>query len=277
MTTQFQVTNFPEIYAAPIVDEMRDYQNVYWDNGPPDYLPIDKNKGIDLYRLAVDKSILTVGQEHGFRVRFRDHNLRWSDWSEEIKFTPVASSSAPAADFAASQTNVAPNTKVTFSDLSNATATTWDWDLNGDGTVDSKAQYPEFIYTSNGSYTVKLTINKGIANELSETKNNYIVVNATGIEMLNKEQLKLSVYPNPVQTSTTIGFTLQEKTAVNVSVYDLNGRLVKVLNNGMLSKGMNKLAWDGTSATNQTVPNGQYFIKLSGEHINLSEPIVLNK
>jgi len=278
MTTQFQVTNFPEIYASPIVDEMRDYQNVYGDKGAPDYEPIDKNKGIDLYRLTLNKSVFVLGQEYGFRVRFRDHNLRWSEWSEEIKFTPVATSAAPAADFTANKTKVPPATQVTFSDLSTTTATSWDWDLNGDGITDSKKQYPDFVYNSNGSYTVRLTINKGLAGELSVTKVNYIIVsNSTGIETLTKDQIKLSVYPNPIQTSTLIGFTLTKNTVLNVSVYDVTGKLIKVLTNTMLKSGENKLVWDGTSSNGQTVANGQYFIKFSGEDINITESVVLNK
>ncbi len=278
MTTQFQVTNFPEIYASPIVDELRDYQNIYGDKGAPDYEPIDKNAGIDLYRLSVNKSTLTLGQEHGFRVRFRDHNLRWSDWSEEMKFTPIAGSATPAADFAANKTNIPVDTKVSFSDLSNVTATSWDWDLNGDGVTDSKAKYPEFTYTTNGSYDITLTINKGIAGELSITKANYIVVKSiTGIESLSKNQLKLTVYPNPIQTSTTISFTLQEKTNITVSILDINGKLIKTLANTVLKGGENKLVWDGTNSTGQAVSNGQYFIKLSGEHINISESVVLMK
>ena len=279
MTTQFQVTNFPEIYASPIVEEMRDYQNVYGDKGAPNYEPIDKNEGIDLYRLTVDKSAFVMGQEHGFRVRFRDHNLRWSDWSEEIKFTPVATSATPAADFVANKTNVPTNTKVTFSDLSSATATSWEWDFNGDGIVDSKMQYPDFVYTANGSYTVKLTINKGTANELSLSKTNYITVgsSSSGVETLSKDQLKLSVYPNPIKNSAVISFTLSQASNINVSVYDVSGRLVTVLANTMLESGENKLSWDGTNGNGQTVSNGQYLIKISGENISVTESVVLNK
>jgi len=107
---------------------------------------------------------------------------------------------------------------------------------------------------------------------------NYIIVsNSTGIETLTKDQIKLSVYPNPIQTSTLIGFTLTKNTVLNVSVYDVTGKLIKVLTNTMLKSGENKLVWDGTSSNGQTVANGQYFIKFSGEDINITESVVLNK
>lgn len=278
MTTQFQVTNYPEIYASPIVDESRDYQNVYGDKGAPDYEPLDKNKGIDLYRLALNKSVFVLGQEYGYRVRFRDHNLRWSEWSNEVKFTPVAATASPAADFVANKTHVLPATKVSFTDMSPATATTWEWDLNGDGVVDSKKQYPDFTYATNGSYTVSLTINKGLAGELKVTKTNYIVVsNTTSIEMLSKEQIKLSVYPNPVQTSTLISFNLIEGAQLNVSIYDIKGNLVKVLSSAFFNSGENKLTWDGSDANGQAIANGQYFIKISGDNVSIVEPVVLTK
>lgn len=278
MTTQFQVTNYPEIYASPIVDVMRDYQNVYGDKGAPDYEPIDKNKGIDLYRLSLNKSSFVLGQEYAYRVRFRDHNLRWSEWSNEIKFTPVAANTAEAVDFTANKTHILPSTKVTFTDMSSTGATTWDWDLNGDGVTDSKKQYPDFTYANIGSYNVTLTINKGLSGELKITKNNYIVVsNTTSIDLVTKDQIKLSVYPNPIQTSTLITFTLEKSTELNIGIYDLKGNLVKVLSNSFFVSGENKLVWDATDTSGNILANGQYFIKITGENIQIVEPVVLSK
>ena len=39
----------------------------------------------------------------------------------------------------------------------------------------------------------------------------------------------LSAYPNPVSKFVTISFNLQQQQRVSISIYDLNGRLIKTL------------------------------------------------
>lgn len=47
---------------------------------------------------------------------------------------------------------------------------------------------------------------------------------------------KLSVFPNPVTSSSTISFQVAKQGKVNISVYDVNGSLVSVLYNGNAEK-----------------------------------------
>lgn len=50
---------------------------------------------------------------------------------------------------------------VQFSDLSSTSATSWSWDFDNDGTVDSTQQSPVHTYPAKGRYTVVLTVNNG--------------------------------------------------------------------------------------------------------------------
>jgi PKD repeat protein len=45
---------------------------------------------------------------------------------------------------------------VTFTDTSTEEPTSWAWDFDNDGTVDSTVQNPTYVYTTPGTYTVKL-------------------------------------------------------------------------------------------------------------------------
>jgi hypothetical protein len=83
MSSQFQVTATPGDYSNPALDVRRDWENVYGVTA--DYDPIDLNEGIDLSRLSVSNG-LSAGQSYGWRVRYRDQNLQWSDWSREQTF-----------------------------------------------------------------------------------------------------------------------------------------------------------------------------------------------
>ncbi len=83
------------------------------------------------------------------------------------------------ADFIGDITGGQAPLTVQFTDLStsiNGPVTSWEWDFDNDGTVDSYDQNPEWIYNDNGSYTVKLTVSDGTDTD-SEIKESYISVN----------------------------------------------------------------------------------------------------
>jgi len=95
-----------------------------------------------------------------------------------------ASSSPPSlfANFSATpRSGTAPLT-VQFTDLStaqNTTITSWKWDFNNDGTIDSTQQNPSRVYNDNGTYTVSLKVSNGQISD-KETKENYITVLPAG-------------------------------------------------------------------------------------------------
>jgi PKD repeat protein len=64
---------------------------------------------------------------------------------------------SPVADFSATPTSGDAPLMVQFTDLSTNGPTSWAWDLDGDGSVDSTAQNPTRVYVP-GTYTVTLTV-----------------------------------------------------------------------------------------------------------------------
>jgi hypothetical protein len=85
-SSQFQLTSVPGDYTSPMQDVIRDFENYYFDTGSPEYLPINRNSGILLTQLNSVDSLLQEGNEYGWRVRYRDCNLLWSEWSQERIF-----------------------------------------------------------------------------------------------------------------------------------------------------------------------------------------------
>ncbi|MCC7430854.1 T9SS type A sorting domain-containing protein, partial [bacterium] len=73
-------------------------------------------------------------------------------------------------------------------------------------------------------------------------------------------------HPNPFNPETTIEFTISKTQNVEVSVYNVNGQLVKTLVNQTLegnAVGTNhKLIWDGTDASGNIVSSGIYFYQI---------------
>ncbi len=64
--------------------------------------------------------------------------------------------------------------------------------------------------------------------------------------------------PNPFNPSTKISFNLESSGEVNLSVFDLNGRLVAALVEGALPSGSHSVNFDGHG-----LPSGLYFYRLT--------------
>jgi PKD repeat protein len=83
------------------------------------------------------------------------------------------------ADFTATPTGGQAPLTVQFTDMSTAIGTivSWQWDFNNDGVVDATTQNPQWIYTTSGVYTVKLTVSDG-TNTNTKIKTNFISINS---------------------------------------------------------------------------------------------------
>lgn len=66
------------------------------------------------------------------------------------------------------------------------------------------------------------------------------------------------ISPNPFSASLSIGYSLSEPSQVNLSVYDLSGRLIEDLMSGSISAGENTSVWN----PDPFLPNGCYLIVL---------------
>ena len=88
----------------------------------------------------------------------RDISISTADGtSREVGSFTVSAPTCTAA-FVSDRTTGNGVTTVKFTDRSTGDITSWAWDLNGDGRVDSTAQHPTFTYRNNGAYTVTLTV-----------------------------------------------------------------------------------------------------------------------
>ena len=69
-------------------------------------------------------------------------------------------------------------------------------------------------------------------------------------------------YPNPFNPVTKIAFTLREAASVRLCVYDIAGRLVRLLEEGLLDAGRHEVTWDGQDSDGEKVASGVYFYSL---------------
>jgi len=100
----------------------------------------------------------SVDKDHGFSVRcVKD-------------YTPLL---PPEADFTASATTISTFESIQFTDQSTNNPTGWSWDFGDGGT--SEEQNPSHAYSTEGTYTISLTVFNNDASD-TKTKSDYITV-----------------------------------------------------------------------------------------------------
>lgn len=72
----------------------------------------------------------------------------------------------------------------------------------------------------------------------------------------------IRAYPNPFNQSVSVEYNLAADGQVNLTVYDLSGRLVSELQVGFQSAGSHVSVWDGRSSSGSIMPSGVYFMRL---------------
>ncbi|MBF0344872.1 MAG: PKD domain-containing protein, partial [Nitrospirae bacterium] len=110
-----------------------------------------------------------------------------SDVTESLWDTTVSNTNPIKADFNASKTTVAVNTPVSFSDLSTGNITSWQWDFENDGVIDSTSQNPTHTYTFPGTYSVNLYVKDSDGKTDYTSKGAYITVTSTTSKALGKK------------------------------------------------------------------------------------------
>jgi hypothetical protein len=82
-------------------------------------------------------------------------------------------------------------------------------------------------------------------------------------------------FPNPFNPSTSITFDMKEPGAVTLKVYDVAGRLVRTLVDGVKDAGAYSIAWDGRDNAGSEVASGIYFYKMETKDFSRTRKIVL--
>lgn len=70
-------------------------------------------------------------------------------------------------------------------------------------------------------------------------------------------------FPNPFNQITQIKFDIKERTILELTVFDVNGREVRHLVLGRANPGYHHVEWDGTNDAGEVVASGIYLIRLT--------------
>ncbi len=83
--------------------------------------------------------------------------------------------------------------------------------------------------------------------------------------------------PNPFQSSTAIEFSLDAAMPVQLSIYDVQGRLVRTLVQADAAAGTNRVEWNGRDNAGRDVPSGSYGYVLKTPEGEAARRLVLTR
>ena len=92
------------------------------------------------------------------------------------------------------------------------------------------------------------------------------------------ETFKLSQnYPNPFNPVTSLRYDLPEDGLVNITVYDMMGRIVKTLVNSSQTAGYKSISWNAANNRNESVSAGLYLYTIQAGKFRQTKKMVLLK
>ena len=96
-------------------------------------------------------------------------------------------------------------------------------------------------------------------------------------DVLPHKLLLHSNFPNPFNPITTLHYDLPEDGLVNITIYDMMGRIVKTLVNSSQTAGYRTINWNATNNVGQPVSAGLYLYTIQAGKFRQTKKMVLLK
>lgn len=142
----------------------------------------------------------------------------------------------------------------------------WDW---GDQTTPTLTQTASHTYAQAGTYTVCLGYVDLLNTSCFDSTCTTITVTAVGIQTQAANTLDVQAQPNPFSTELNLTLTLGQTQDVEVAVYDMTGKQVAVLHNGMMTAGRNAINWKP-----EDLAQGVYFLQVKAGDMVMTKKII---
>ncbi len=203
----------------------------------------------------------------------RDSDIYWvsAEIIDEIKLIPEMSIEPDTGDIPLAvkfnlDLSTVPDSIIAF-----------EWDLDNNGTIDSRLQNPGFIYSVSGIYSIKLNVFTS-SDSASKVFPKAVEVfdKSTNVELADKRSAYSNYclyqnYPNPFNPSTKISYSIPRDLHVNLYVFDAIGRKINTLVNEENMAGNYWVEFDTSDIT-----SGIYFYQIiAGLFIDRKKLIVV--
>jgi hypothetical protein len=83
------------------------------------------------------------------------------------------------------------------------------------------------------------------------------------------------IEPNPFTNKTEIRYQIPKRGKVNLQVYDIVGRSIVTLVNGVQKAGYYSINWRGTNRNDVPLPSGVYFLRMEAREFKATQKMLL--
>jgi hypothetical protein len=111
----------------------------------------------------------------------------------------------------------------------------------------------------------------GVAERTSPIR---VQTGGTTVAVVNDYRLEQN-YPNPFNPETTICFTMAETENVEISIFNIDGKLVRTLVNSIVPAGEHSVIWDGRDLVGRKSPSGSYLYQLRTRNFTQTKKLTL--
>ncbi|MES2765299.1 MAG: T9SS type A sorting domain-containing protein [Bacteroidota bacterium] len=138
--------------------------------------------------------------------------------------------------------------------------------------IDTKTSTEELQISeldANTKYYWRVSAANADGDGLYSVRRSFTTNGATSVREADNSTVEfLQSYPNPFKNSSTIRFKTSKPGTILLAVYDISGRKVAVLKDGFADAGENSVSFKSDN-----LPNGKYFISLSGNGLLKTIPV----
>lgn len=151
-----------------------------------------------------------------------------------------------------------------------------------------QAGYPNVVYAISAYNYCKIEINGAFLHFIARTRSGTVIdtfsVNLPQAGVLDDDrevappQISLSQRgPNPFSRRAVISFSLPEVSQVELGIYEISGRRIRTLVDGVHEAGYHDAEWDGKDESGKEATSGIYFARLEVGGYGLTRKLVLAK
>lgn len=159
-SVEYQISADPT-FSTVELSKLFNYENLYGTGGAPNWYPVDIMQGVNMFEWTVPNFFVSNGVKH-IRIRHRDRNLSWSNWSTPVQFE-VQNSSTGSPVVVTDTTVYALNAPITVTYL-NGPGNATDWvGIYKKGDVPGGVGSTEWNYCTGPAGT--MTFNLGVSLE----------------------------------------------------------------------------------------------------------------
>jgi hypothetical protein len=156
-------------------------------------------------------------------------------------------------------------------------ASFWEYDIPAIlGIEDYSADFNPFYHTTNDNMThIDHDYFRDFTKGLVASASSFAIVDSVYMSVDDENSLPNGFalnqnYPNPFNAQTVISFCLPEKSDINLAIYDLLGRKVAALHNGVMPAGSHAITWDAGEYS-----SGIYLYRLqAGQHTAIGRMVL---